>query len=501
MNATRRFLWLAIIAVLGLFVGTKWNQPLAAWLAPILALRFYRDSPKARTAFLLLWVASAIPAIVGLHGSTFMATIHPLAEVAFFVAVTPLGLIPYVIDRAYHRRIGASAWATLVFPIATTALDFFMSSDSPWGTFGAAGYSQRGFMPAMQVASVVGIWGIPFVISWAASLVNALWERRDAPSRLVVAFAAAIVLILGAGALRIATAPALPTTVRIAGFSLPDGTMARLMNTLQTGDKATFRREADKLHVAQLAEMRRLADDGAQIIVLQEGAGIGEADQVAALVADAGEIARESNSYIVLPIFDISQTPMLNAVQIIDPTGAVALTHVKYGGNQFESTQLGDQQLRTIETPYGTLSAVICWDADFPAVMRQAGNLGVDLLFVPANDWREVKDIHAGMATFRAVENGMAVVRQTGSGVSLATDSYGRTVSHADSFATVGDGFTGTQQINLAVGSVPTLYLHLGDVVGQGALVGLALLVGGLLLSAIARRVRRPATPPQAATA
>ena len=112
----------------------------------------------------------------------------------------------------------------------------------------------------------------------------------------------------------------------------------------------------------------------------------------------------------MLPVFDFGKTPAENVVHIIDPNGEIVLTHVKYGGNDFEGSLKGDGVLQTINTPYGKLSAVICWDADFPNIIKQAGEQDVDLLFVPANDWREVKDIHAGMATFRAVENGMSIL-------------------------------------------------------------------------------------------
>jgi apolipoprotein N-acyltransferase len=124
-------------------------------------------------------------------------------------------------------------------------------------------------------------------------------------------------------------------------------------------------------------------------------------------------------------VFDLGKQPAENKVHIIDPNGEIVLTHVKYGGNDFEGSLKGDGVLQTVDTPYGKLSAVICWDADFPTVIKQAGEQNVDLLFVPANDWREVKDIHAGMATFRAVENGMSIFRQTGEGVSVVVDAYG----------------------------------------------------------------------------
>jgi len=110
--------------------------------------------------------------------------------------------------------------------------------------------------------------------------------------------------------------------------------------------------------------------------------------------------------------------------------------------------------------------------------MRQAGAQDVDLLFVPANDWYEVRDIHAGMATFRAVENGMALFRQTGNGVSLVADAYGRIVNRVDALAAAKAGdLTARQQVTAPVGSAPTLYPIVGDLAGWAMLGGLVLVV------------------------
>ena len=48
MNKNLRYFWLVLAAVLGLFVGGKWNIPLAALLAPIFMLRFFRESASGK---------------------------------------------------------------------------------------------------------------------------------------------------------------------------------------------------------------------------------------------------------------------------------------------------------------------------------------------------------------------------------------------------------------------------------------------------------------------
>ena len=473
----KRYLYLTLAAILGLFIGGKWNFPLAAWIVPIFVMRFFREGDKAGRNFLLLWVVSAIPTIISWQGATFMSKVHPLAEVGFFLLTTPLGLLPYVIDRLYYRRFGSTAWLTLIFPIANTAMDFFSASGSPFGTFGAMAYSQRDFLPVMQIASVTGLWGITFVMSWFASLVNHFWDKKPTRLSWTLAGALALILVLSIGRILIPAQP--EETAQVAGFSLPAGKLHETLNQLSAGNDTAVA----SLHADELDQIRALADEGANIVVLQEGAGMGTSEQVANLIADASAIAKEKNIYIVLPVFDLGKQPAENKVHIIDPRGEIVLTHVKYGGNDFEGSLKGDGTLQTVDTPYGRLSAVICWDADFPNVIKQAGAQGVDLLFIPANDWLEVKDIHAGMAAFRAVENGLTIFRQTGEGVSLVADAYGREINRVDTFTETLSGFTGIQKVQTPLGSVGTLYPSVGDALGNGMLVGLAGLLLGLWLT------------------
>ena len=478
-----RFIWLTIAVILSLFIGGKWNIPLAAWIAPIFVIRFFRDSDKAGRNFLLLWIVSAIPTIISWLGATAMSLASPSAEPIFFLLTTPLGLLPYVIDRMYYRRFGSSAWLTLVYPIAATAMDFFSATGSPFGTFGAGAYSQRDFLAMMQIASVTGLWGITFIVSWFASLMNDLWESGFKFTRLSLTFAGVLALIIGLGFGRTLLAAQAEQSAQIAGFSLPAGKFSEMMRQLNAGDEAGFRQAIDELHAQELNQIREFAQGGANIVVLQEGAGMGYSEQVEELMVDASALAKEEGIYIVLPTFDLGKKPAENKVHIIDPNGEVVLTHTKYGGNQFEGTLKGDGILQTVDTPYGKLSAIICWDADFPITVKQAGEQNVDLLFVPSNDWLEVKDIHAGMATFRAVENGMSIFRQTGQGVSSVIDAYGFTINRVDMFKENTAGFTGIQMIETPTDSVDTMYTSTGDAFGWAMQIGLLVLLVNLWLN------------------
>jgi len=120
---------------------------------------------------------------------------------------------------------------------------------------------------------------------------------------------------------------------------------------------------------------------------------------------------------------------------------------------------LDDGRIKSVETPYGRVAAVICFDMDFPGLLRQAGEPNIDLMLVPSNDWKEIDPWHSHMARFRAIEQGFNLVRHTSNGCSLAADYQGRVLNSMDHF-------TATDRVlvsHVPTEGVRTLYARIGD--------------------------------------
>lgn len=167
---------------------------------------------------------------------------------------------------------------------------------------------------------------------------------------------------------------------------------------------------------------------------------------------------------------------MLDESILIDPSGRVVWryekTHPVFLGDI--SVVPGDGNVPTVQTPYGRLSTVICWDADFPSTPRQAGQAGADILLVPGNDPQAVDPYHTRVSTFRAIENGYSLVRQASNSLAMTVDYEGHVLSASDYFRT-------EQQVMVA--SVPmqgvrTIYATIGDLFAWLSIAGLVVLIG-----------------------
>jgi apolipoprotein N-acyltransferase len=471
------YLWLTIGTVLGLVSMGQWTIPLATWLGAVFFLRFVR-AQRWWLGFLLVWLASFVIAVVTFWNILGFGFDLPVYLVTMAINTLVIGALPYLTDRLLAPRLGGFK-ATLIFPVAVTALEFLSLTTSPLGSMGASAYTQFESLPFMQVVSVTGMWGVTFLMGWFATVVNYAWERSFSWPQIrrgLAIFVGVMLAVLVYGSARLAFCQPAAGTVRVAGLTAVDfrQTQAELFQTMNT-DWQAFRQLAAARYDPYFEGTTREAHAGAKIVLWPEMAVQVAGEDEPALIARAQEVARQEGIYLAIPmmtVFDDDRRSQ-NKLLVFDPAGELVLEHYKYGGNMIEGFQPGDGILRTVETTYGTLSGVICWDTDIPGTVLQAGRNGTDILLSPSMDYRAIDPLHAQMAVFRAIENGVSVVRQADNGLSLVTDPYGRTLAAVDHFTT---------SERVMVAQVPTqgvftVYSFIGDLFAWLCVLGLLAIV------------------------
>jgi apolipoprotein N-acyltransferase len=462
------FIWLLLGAsLLGLITHTA-IQP-AAWLALTFLLHASRSMP-AVPGIVYLWLGVYAALAVGSRG------ILPVSGPGYFAIVAFLSttmVLPFVIDRVGTSRMSGFG-STLIFPMALVAAEFLRSRLSPAATWGSIAYTQYGYLPLMQVAAFVGIWGITFVIAWSASTIEWAWSRSfqwsvvQTPVLTCLAVLGAIVFL---GSVRLVLAPTDRPSLRVATLNRPvdlfiPGEMTRIAEGRLSSDE--HKRLGDKLtrlHDWFLEGSRREARAGARLIAWPEGNLLIFKEDEAAFIARAQELAADERVYLAIGMGTVhlgAALPFENKLVLIDPAGKIIVSYLKshaVEGWEASIMRRGDGRLPVVATGDARIATAICYDADFPEFIRQAGQGFADLLIVPANEWREIKSLHVQMAAFRAIENGVSLIRPAASGLSSAIDPWGRVLGMADYFA-AGDR---TMTAQVPVGRVPTLYARTGD--------------------------------------
>jgi apolipoprotein N-acyltransferase len=466
--------------------------PLAAWLAPIFLLRFVRTTRVATgipIAFILLMAASVV------EFRSFIPMSSGGWAYLSWAVFAVVGLLPFVIDRLVAPRL-AGLPATLVLPSAWVLVEFIMSL-TPGATWGSVAYTQYGNLPLLQVISVTGMWGITFLIGWSASICNWVWHTGWSyrPTRwCAIGFVALLAGLHAISSARLAIAWPAAKTVRVAAITVepltprPAGVAWRhlIQNKLTVADRDTFRAWANRVNEDLLLRSQREAAADAKIIAWAEESGWTFKDDEHTFLERGRDLARKSQVYLGMTYvtWDPGRPkPRENKIALIAPSGEIAWQYLKSrpvpGGESL--TMAGDGCVRCLDTPHGRLSAVICLDADFPRLVGQAGSLAADILLVPAGDWRGIDPLHTRMASFRAIEQGINLVRPTNDGLSLACDWRGNVLAVADYFETHDHSMIA----QVPVKGTQTLYARLGD--------WLPWLCAGLLAASSLAAVRRRA--------
>jgi apolipoprotein N-acyltransferase len=144
---------------------------------------------------------------------------------------------------------------------------------------------------------------------------------------------------------------------------------------------------------------------------------------------------------------------------------------------------------RTIELPgLPPFSPLICYEAVFPDAVIDSAHRPAWLINITNDAWYGVTSgpfQHLAIARVRAIEEGLPLVRVANNGVSAVFDPYGRVVGRLDLDA------VGVLDEKLPEALAPTLYSRLGDTLFfAGTLfIGVTLLVTSIMSGSFSRKI------------
>jgi apolipoprotein N-acyltransferase len=445
-----------------------------AWLAPVPLLLLAFQSSARQSRWLVL-LAALIATSVNLP---YLRLVMPLP---FALLVVLLQALLWVLVVAMTRRVvvGArSAWAVLAYPVFAVAADTLMAALLPDGNWGSLAYTQADVLPVVQLAALLGVPGLLFVVALVpAALAWAIYRRGNEPPWPVLGGVALVLLAtLGYGTLRLRQPLAGETvTVGLAAIDDPIGPEASSPYAEPILDR----------YAQQVAG---LATDGAQLVLLPEKLAVLRPVAAAALQARLAGLAAMHKVWLLAGVgIDDGQAPR-NHAWLFDPTGRQAASYEKHKLAPPERAQHyahgSDYALAEIMgRQYGI---AICKDMHFASVGRAYGGLHAAVMLVPAWDFDHRDQwLESRTTTVRGIENGYAIVRAGRESLLSVSDAYGRVLAERPSRPMPGS----TLLLRLQVAApLHTLYTLVGDAAGWLCVLGAAAMLYG--------RWRRPATMP-----
>jgi apolipoprotein N-acyltransferase len=423
---------------------------IAAWIAPMLLMRFIRGNKwivSLIAGFLVLQTANMIGMVpffalvdsvsMKMQTSSFLAM--QVKSGMLFLAL--MYLVPFLIDKALRDRLPKSA-ATLVYPAAVTAVDVF----GMWmfGLTSSFADAQFQLPPLVMTASLAGASGLTFLIAWTASMANALWEEEwnlRRIGRAGWAYLAVTAGMLGYGAVAAVVPAKVARKVPVAGITLDYnffedmGATGLYLEEILALDPAEYAGWMSSTP-EQMEEMRRktlqAAESGAKIIVWQEYALTLSSAVADPYLEDIRRLADEQDAYVLVSYSRIldgeekAEKLERNLGVLFTPEGEVGWEYAKaLLGVGYEDlvVEAGPFDIPYVDTPFGRMGQVICSDMTRPAYLRQAAEKEIELLLVPSYDAPMFVPLFTFNSAYRAVENGFTMVRVAGlTGYSAAID-------------------------------------------------------------------------------
>jgi apolipoprotein N-acyltransferase len=479
------FVWLAIGSVLIVFMGGKWNIPVATWLGPVFLLRFFRTQGRWYKSLIALPVF-AVAMFVFMQG---LLPFPPVVPWGFFVfcilGYALLIAVPYLVDWALYWVLNYPL-KVLFFPAAVTAFHFLMAIWAPTGTGAVWGQNLFEFTSLIQIVSVTGVWGLSFLVGWFASTANLIWENefRIAPvKKPAIAFTIVFCLVWLWGGFRISVLKPTSETVKVGSVLVPWPLGENVFwDYVQSGtprDKADrFRPALQELQDELFAQSESLIPSGVKLLMWSVGNVTLFEDDEPAFVRRAQAFAQEHQIYFFPSILTMKydETECENKVLAITPQGEIAYIYYKSRPSPGETLPEAEGKLYTMDTPYGRIATAICYDMYFPDLIHQAGQQQVDILLVPADEpMLELDPFDTESVMFRGIENGVSVLRSTLEGLTMGVDYQGKVLSRMSFWTTTENR---TMITHLPSQGVRTLYAVAGD---WFAYVAILFLIGAVV--------------------
>ena len=489
---TRRHL-AALSGVLLYFSLPSFDLSFVAWIALVPLLVALRQG-SYREAFLLGMLAAAVA--YGLH-VRWALDLGDLPFVSFLLIILYASLYVGVFGVFYLAQVRRCSWpAPLAAALLWVALEFIRSNLSflAW-PFALLGYSQYQTPAILQLASVTGVYGISFLIVLVNEAIAeaALWAsaRRTAvptlqKSGLIVSgavIAAVVLVVLLWGSQR----------ANLAGTAKTILTVSLVQGNIPQKEKwdAGFRKKIE----GRYRELTlKASQDRPDLIIWPESATPGYLRgrdpsvyrAVKELVGETGTpLLVGSASHAKIHRAERREYRLRNSVFLLDSGGKIVSGYDKMRLLPFGEYLPLEGRFpwpRWIVPDNGTFTAgnsatvfellgrrfgvVICWEIFFPNLFRTFVNANVDFMVNPTNEaWfdPEASRQFLSMSVFRAVENGVTLLRAANTGITSLIDPLGNVRDRVRDGAGNDIMVAGVLTVSVPPPIGPTFYTRYGD--------------------------------------
>jgi apolipoprotein N-acyltransferase len=358
------------------------------------------------------------------------------------------------------------SWKTIfIFATGVTGYEYIMSLLSPHGTVGSIAYTQADNLIVIQVASLVGIWGITFIMTMVAANAALLIEYksfRNIKQNLLTGSVIIFVILFGLYRLYM---PVGEEYVKV-GASAVSINLQQYLVVAENKDPE----KVNELIQRYIDQIDNLANDAVKYIVLPE--------KIITIASEKDLVnfykaTQKNNICLIIGVSNHDGGAWKSTAFVVSSVGEKILQYDKqHLQTTFENKYTSGNSIGVFENK----GVEICKDMDFTEPSLEYSKQGVGIVFVPALDFHDDAWSHDRVAIIRGVEGNFSIVRAAQWGLLSVSDNRGRVLSKIST--DVVDDARIVVQVPVANGN--SIYSKIGDLFAWGCLV--AFVGGGIIL-------------------
>jgi apolipoprotein N-acyltransferase len=421
------------------------------WIAPIpiLYISLILNPSQA-------FVAAFLAYLIGrMSWFFYLKSVMPVVPAILFTVLLPL-IFALIILATRKIVLNSQHWfSVFAYPVIFTAFEYIVFIFSRDGTAASIGYTQSNYLFLIQIASLTGLLGISFLISFIpSSIALAYYFKKSRKTVFVLVFL--LVLILGDSiiySLIRLEKPSKGKTLNVGMVALDEGSY-----------KGIYQNDpAVKLKVAELylPEVSKLADQGAEIVLLPEKVIFVNDSTIKDILNKFTDLAINRHILIIIGGYKEQRGSSFNNAWVISGNGELLADYQKvnlFEGEVLDGCKSGNR-IAIFHPDAFNEGVAICKDMDFQQFILDYSKQSPAVLWVPAWDFVVDGFLHSRMAMMRSVEGGFSLVRNARQGRMTISDWRGKVLYEANSENGSYTILTG----KISIEPHPTLYARAGD--------------------------------------
>lgn len=439
------------------------------WLAPIPVLLISFNF-NAKTTFFVSFFAYLIGR---LSWFTYLVSVIRLVPTIILIVLLSL-FFALVMTMTRKTFLKNNSWYNIfIFPVFFTAFEWLLISFSPDGTAASIAYSQSNFLQLIQIASLTGILGITFIVTFIPSVLAVGWYYRNDKTKLMSTSIISFLLLMSVflfGVFRIKN-DSNKNSITVGLVVLDERT--------HSVDDVNFQNEIQ--HIKNYAQkVTDLAQRGAKLILLPERAININRDIDSIATNILANIAKQNKIFIVTGYTNFKNDKERNSSFVIDNNGNVLTDYNKvYLVKVLEDRFTPGSKIGLFNFDKIQAGTAICKDLDFPKYIKNYGRNNTSLLCVPAWDFVVDDWLHSRMAILRSVENGFSIIRTARQGRLTISDNYGKVIAEANCL----NGKATTLMGQVSLTRTNTYYIQYGEWFGFAVIITSILFIIHVIIS------------------